>query len=236
MLGRKPDEFGLVPDIEGFVRIKDFLKAVCEEEGWGYVRESHVNEILLTLTAPPIETEDKRIRAKDRERIPKRIPVEIPPGELYTCVRRRAHEHVFEKGITPPENSDVILSSDREMALRIGKRIDQSPILLTVQARKSAGKGVVFTQGGETLFLSGPIPPDCFTGPPLPKQKPEAKKKKAPKDEAENKQNPGSFFLEINEEKRKGRQKKKKKDMEKGKDRKRMRREKRKIWSGEDEF
>jgi len=35
VLGRRPDEFGLIPDAEGFVRIKDLLKALHEEEGWG---------------------------------------------------------------------------------------------------------------------------------------------------------------------------------------------------------
>ena len=32
VLGRRPDEFGLVTDKEGFVKIKDLIKATSEEE------------------------------------------------------------------------------------------------------------------------------------------------------------------------------------------------------------
>ena len=31
VLGQRPDEFGLVPDEKGFVRVKDFVKAISEE-------------------------------------------------------------------------------------------------------------------------------------------------------------------------------------------------------------
>ena len=33
VLGRRPDEFGLVLDEDGFITIKEFLKAVNEEDG-----------------------------------------------------------------------------------------------------------------------------------------------------------------------------------------------------------
>ena len=48
VLGRHPDEFGLVPDADGWVKIKELLNALSEESGWGYVRTSHLNEIMLT--------------------------------------------------------------------------------------------------------------------------------------------------------------------------------------------
>ena len=43
ILGRNPAEFGLVPDSDGFVKIKEFLKALSEEEGLKYVRTSNIN-------------------------------------------------------------------------------------------------------------------------------------------------------------------------------------------------
>ncbi|MBW2208401.1 MAG: hypothetical protein JRG79_15965 [Deltaproteobacteria bacterium] len=46
ILGYRPDEFGLVPDSNGFIAFKDLIKALHEEPGWGYVRQSHINEIL----------------------------------------------------------------------------------------------------------------------------------------------------------------------------------------------
>lgn len=225
ILERKPDEFGLVPDDGGYVKLKELLKALCEEEGWSHVRRSHIDEILLTLRNPPVEISDNRIRAKNRDRLPKRMPSENPPKILYTCVRRRAHEHVFNKGVSPSEGENVVLSSDLSMAEKIGKRIDRSPVTLTVQVRNAANKGVVFQSFGESLFLSGPIPAECFTGPPLPKEKPETKKQKEPK-EKEPPKEPGSYFIDMKDGAKKAYRKKK----EIAKDRKKMRDEKRKIW------
>ncbi len=42
VLGKRPDEFGLVPDSEGYVRTRELLRAVSEEDGYRYVRESHI--------------------------------------------------------------------------------------------------------------------------------------------------------------------------------------------------
>ena len=64
VLGRRPDEFGLVPEAEGWVKLKDLLKAINEENGWRHVRRSHIDEIVLTQPAPEIEINDNRVRAR----------------------------------------------------------------------------------------------------------------------------------------------------------------------------
>ncbi len=200
ILERRPDEFGLVLDPDGFTAIKELLKAVHEEEGWRWVRQSHINEVLVTLPDPPVETTDKRIRARDRARLPVHEPETNPPPHLFTCVRQRAHPVVLDKGIRPAGAPHVILSSSREMALRIGRRSDPNPVTLTVQAEKCERKGVRFRRAGEALFLADFIPPGCFMAPPLPKEKAEAKKKEksAP---AEAPGTPGSFLWEPSEKK-----------------------------------
>jgi hypothetical protein len=47
ILAHRPDEFGLVPDPIGFVSMKELLRAIHEEPGWGYVREGHLREVLI---------------------------------------------------------------------------------------------------------------------------------------------------------------------------------------------
>lgn len=231
ILERKPDEFGLVPDPDGYIKMKELLKAVCEEEGWRYVRRAAIDEILVTLPNPPFEISDNRIRAKNREQLPKRAPAKDFPKLLYTCVRRKAHEFVVDKGIFPQGHPHVVLSSDRDMAERMGKRADQSPILLTVQTRKSIDQGVLFYQAGETLYLADFIPAECFTAPPLPKQKPEIKKQDAP--EESKPKTPGSFFIDLTKEKddkKRTDRKRKNKKIAREKDKKRMRRQKQKMF------
>jgi putative RNA 2'-phosphotransferase len=90
MLGNKPAEFGLVPDRDGFVKTKEFLKAVCEEDGLGYIRESHIHEILITLSDPPIEIKDNFIRATHRDKLPGHSPAQtLPMPEMAERMGKR---------------------------------------------------------------------------------------------------------------------------------------------------
>ena len=198
ILGRNPAEFGLVPDPDGFVKIKDFLKAVSEEEDLKYVRRSNINEILITLPNPPVEIRGNYIRANHRLAMPANIPAQNLPKLLYTCVRRKAYPSVLENGIRPMGFSHVILSSEPEMAERIGRRRDPMPVQLVVQTEISSDKGITFYEAGETLYLAESIQPGCFTGPPLPKQKEPFTKRDAV-DEPALDRIPGSFMLGLKE-------------------------------------
>jgi len=172
ILGRHPAEFGLIPDRDGYVRIKELLKVFSEEEGWSYVRRSHLEEVELTLPDRPVEFKDNLIRAKNREQLPSFEEAAELPKLLYTCVRQKAYPFVVTKGIQKSDG-DIILSSDIDTARRMGKRIDQRPVLLTVQVKKTLDKRIRFFTGGGSLFAAACIPADCFTGPPLPKEKPD---------------------------------------------------------------
>jgi len=198
ILGRRPDEFGLVPDRSGYIKIKDLLKAIHEEEGWRYVRRSHLDEIRISFADPPFEISDNLIRAGCREHLPEIASRLDLPKLLYTCVRTKAYPHVKEKGIFARSHPQVILSSDPKLAHRIGRRIDPVPVLLTVQVQASQKQGIVFYQAGKSLFLADAIPADCFTGPPLPKEKPETQKKENLPSPAQQKL-AGSFMLPLNE-------------------------------------
>jgi putative RNA 2'-phosphotransferase len=197
ILERRPDEFGLVTDKDGFVKIKELIKAINEEADWKYVRRFHLDEILYSLPSPPFEILGQQIRAKCRNYLPEIHLVRDPPKLLFTCIRKRAYPSVADKGISPAAYHHVILSADRKLAERIGKRTDQEPVILTVQVQKSVENGVMFYQVGESLFLSESIPPGCFSGPPLPKEKTETKKteKIAP---AAPPKAVGSFLVDMN--------------------------------------
>ena len=197
ILSRRPDEFGLVTDREGFVKIKELLKALNEEDGLKYVRHSHINEIMITLPKHGFEVVDKLIRAQNRKHLPKQSVALDPPKLLFTCVRRKAYPYVLNKGIKPTGFNKIILSSDRDLAQRIGRRSDHAAVMLTVQVSQSEDKGIIFIQTGESLFLTDYIPPDCFSGPPLPKESPESRKLDKPqKEPAEI--SAGSFLIDFN--------------------------------------
>jgi putative RNA 2'-phosphotransferase len=241
VLGRRPDEFGLVPDENGYVRIKDLLKALSEEEGYGHIRRAGINEMLVSLPDPPVEIRDTLIRAKNRAHLmvpdPEGPPAEDLPPLLYTCVRKKAHPVVVEKGVAPMgQHPRVVLSGSEETAKRIGRRFDAAPVLLTVQTARARELGVSFHRAGETLFLADPLPPECVAAPPLPKGKPEAEKAKKERKEkpaSERDPAPGSFVLEFGKERgrdgdRLSRQERKRRNIARDKEKKRARRRKQK--------
>ena len=212
VLGRHPEEFGLVPDPAGYVQMKELLKALGEEEGFRNVRKSHLDEILISLPEPPIEIEGPLIRAKNREVLPKPVKTTTLPKHLYTCIRKRAHPHILENGITPTGIPYVVMSDSKEMAERMGKRIDPEPVLLTVQSEKSTERNVQFYRMGDNLFLADTIPCGCFIAPPLPKQ-PTVMKAKETDMEKKRDPQPGSYPIAPKHIESRGKHKGKKKDI-----------------------
>ena len=196
ILGRNPSEFGLVPDSDGFVKIKEFLKVVQEEKGLKHIRRSSIDEILITVPNPVIEIQGNQIRSKAFQSSSVYSQARDIPKILFTSVRRKAYAYVMEKGISPMGFSHVILSSDPDMADKIGRRRDPEPVRLVVQTQKSLDKGIIFYSAGENLYLAESIPPGCFSGPPLPKEKALPAKidvlEAPPRDRL-----PGSFILKL---------------------------------------
>jgi len=186
VLGRNPDEFGLIPDPDGFISYKELLQAIHEEPGWQYVRRSHIQEVLMGKDRPLFLPEQNRIKVLERRW---HWDVDRPspgvPNILYTPIRIRAHPIVMEKGLRSSEGRHLSLSADREMALRIGKRRHTNPVVLEITASTAQRAGVLFYSFGQ-LFLSHEIPPKFIAGPPVSKDvlekrtAMEAKKEKGP--------------------------------------------------------
>jgi putative RNA 2'-phosphotransferase len=171
MLGHKPAEFGLVPTSEGFVPLKELLKAIRDEPGWRHIRQSHINEVLLGKDRFLFEVDGNRIRARERKwqqdfESPDRPSV---PKILFTTVTRKAHPVVMEKGLKSAAGRYLVLSLDEEMSSKIGRRRDPQPILLRVEAEKAGREGIPF-HSFDTLFLCKEVPPRYIHGPPVEKE------------------------------------------------------------------
>lgn len=201
VLGHRPDEFGLLPDAEGYVGLKELLKAIHEEPEWRHVRQGAVNEILMGRHRGLFALDGNRIRAVERHWQPPGSgpPSPVVPKTLYTAVRRRAHAVVMEKGLKPHQEPFLLLSEKREAALRIGRRRDPEPIVLEIRAAASTGKGGVY-YAFESLFLSPAVRPEFIAGPPVAKEVLEERaSRKEQKDSHRVPQadfSPGTFLLE----------------------------------------
>ncbi len=90
----------------------------------------------------------------------------------------------------------VFLATTGDLALRMGRRRDPKPVLLTVQAQRASQAGVTFSRQEELIYMVDHVPVGYFSGPPIPKEKKEAPK---PKDEpvVTPETLPGSFTLDM---------------------------------------
>jgi len=231
LLGHRPDEFGLVADPDGFIKIKEVLKALSEEDDWRHVTQASLKEVLITLPDAPIETSANLVRAINRTGLPEARPDPFPPKLLFTAVRRKAYARAIQTGVTPSLYPQVLLTADRKIALRVGQRIDQTPVLLTVNTEQARRRQIAFVRYGECLFLAEHLPPGCFTGPPLPKEK-AATIQRAPAPLIEKPKTPGSFTLDLPAsplQPKRGRPKPKRKDVAWKETRKKRQKQKKKF-------
>ena len=198
ILGYRPDEFGLVPPPDGYVPFKELIQTIHEEPDLGYVRQSHFNEILMGNDRSLFEWDTKRIRAKKREwTLNLESPIDAPPKILFIAVRRRAHPHIMEKGLMSNPDKFLPLSQEKELAMRIGRRRDQNPVLIEVMALQAKISGIPFYPFGH-LLLAEKIPLGYISGPPVSRdedlvgERGNTRREEKPSDFT-----PGSFLLDL---------------------------------------
>jgi putative RNA 2'-phosphotransferase len=161
----RPDEFGLFLDDNGSLPIKDLMWALHEEEGWRHIRLGHLKELAHSQFESAFTLEENSIKPKQpRKQI---SSATVPPRLLFHAARRKAYPVILKHGLKPAGRPYVPLATTKEIALRIGRRRDPKPILLTVHAARAYDKGHVFSLCGEFLYLVKTLPPAFLSGPPL---------------------------------------------------------------------
>ena len=191
----RPDEFGLVPDKEGYITIKEFIKAVNEEPNMAYVRESHIREVLLHNRDDVFEINEKKIRSIKRNFTPvdKEQDRVHPPKTLYKGIKRKTYPYVLKSGLLPGSSEHIAMTKDKDLAVRIARRLDQKPIILEIKAEVATENGIPLFLFGDFIYLTNRVPIQFISGPPLSKELP-AKKEAI---EKEREIIPGSFILKA---------------------------------------
>jgi hypothetical protein len=82
----------------------------------------------------------------------------VPPRLLYFAARRKAYPVILEHGLRPGGRPYVPLATTEDLALRIGKRRDPKPILLTVLAAQAHDSGIRETPQPRKISRPTPSP------------------------------------------------------------------------------
>jgi putative RNA 2'-phosphotransferase len=192
VLCHRPDEFGLVLSEEGFVSVKQLLQTLAAEPGWGFVRRHHLEQLAGLLSPPAFEIVAEQIRALNPE--PARLrrdPGETPPALLYATIPPKAHARVWEEGLRPPPEKELVLATTKEAALKLGRRRAPHPIVVIVQAQAAARRGISLTGYGEGLYLAPALPRDLLQlpTPPVAPERPQPERLRPP--------TPGTFVPDL---------------------------------------
>jgi len=171
MLGRQPDAFGIVLDEDGWVSIKELHRAVMKETGFPHITLRGLTQFFSLYRPEKFEWQENHIRVRLELQSPDLTIYKkaIPPELLYVSIRPKAHAHVIARGLQSNNNKKwVVLSTEKELALKIGMRRDRNPIIAEVMALKSNKAGIVYRRAGKLLYLVEGLDPQWINIPPLP--------------------------------------------------------------------
>ena len=159
-LRHAPWQYELELDENGWVSVEQLLTALKENSQWESVTIEDLEHIIECSDKKRHELVDGRIRALYGHSVPKKIVKESaePPVILFHGTARRFLESIENKGLLPKWIQYVHLSNDIETALQVGKRHDDKPIILEIDAKRAWDEGVKFYLGNDKVWLADSIP------------------------------------------------------------------------------
>ena len=182
ILGRQPDAFGIVLDKGGWISIKELHQALNEETGVPHITQRRLIQFFSLYRPENFEYKEKYVRVRPESQRPDlTIYNEArPPELLYVSIRPKAHAHVIARGLQSGDNKKwIVLSTEKEMALKIGKRRDKDPIIAEIKALKCHEAGVVFRRAGKGMYLVEELDVQWMNIPSLPPVRDKDKRKES---------------------------------------------------------
>jgi putative RNA 2'-phosphotransferase len=167
ILRHQPERFALALDAEGWASLPEVMEILRGLPNFRWATRADVMMLVEGGAETGTETaqrrfqvEEGRIRARYGHSLAQPIHYEpcVPPRLLYHGTSPEAVEAIRHSGLRPRERQYVHLSSDLEMAVRLGARHAEQSVVLTVRAAEAHAAGVVFHRADESVYLAKHIP------------------------------------------------------------------------------
>ena len=159
-LRHAPWEYKLEMNEVGWVPVEQLLDSLHRTEKWSSICEADLNEMIEKSEKKRHELAGGKIRAFYGHSMPMKILKEdkMPPNVLYHGTARRFVESISKNGLLPQSRQYVHLSQDIETAEKVGKRHDDKPCILIIDAKTAWNDGIKFYFGNEKVWLADAIP------------------------------------------------------------------------------
>ena len=162
-LRHNPDKYGLKLAEDGSVAVGTFLRAMNEMHHFEpSLTEDDIRQIMEHADKQRFAIEDERIRALYGHSFQINVNHKQadPPDVLYHGTAHRFLDSIMEKGLLPLGRQYVHLSADVDTAEQVGRRRDNNPVILVIDAKKASEDGITFYIGNDKVWLADRIPPE----------------------------------------------------------------------------
>lgn len=160
ILRHHPEDYNLELDKNGFVKIDDLLYAInSKNEFEKSINIKDINNMLDNSDKKRWEVIGDKIRAYYGHSFENIIEHEekVPPDILYHGTTHKALNKILLEGLLPISRQFVHLSDDEDTAIIVGKRRDQNPVILIIDAKRAYEEGIKFMCENNHIWLSKKI-------------------------------------------------------------------------------
>lgn len=158
ILRHKPEVIGITLDENGWAKVDELIEGVNKVHP---LDMETLEEIVRTNEKQRFSfNEDKaKIRANQGHTIPVDVELEekMPPEILYHGTGDKYVESIDATGLEPRQRLYVHLSTDREMAAKVGQR-HGSPVVYCVKSGQMAQDGYKFYLSVNGVWLTKAVP------------------------------------------------------------------------------
>lgn len=164
ILRHAPWEYGLEVDRAGWVPLDKLLEALRLFPTWSDLTPEILERTIAEESGDRHEIEGGRARALYGHSIPGKVWREpaVPPEFLYHGTAKSSLDDILAEGLSSRKRQYVHLSTNKEDAVRIGKRKGDEVVILVIETRPLIEAGYLFFKGNENVWLTDDLPADVL--------------------------------------------------------------------------
>ncbi len=159
VLRHKPEEIGLVLDVNGWANIAELIEK-ASAHGVVLTREQ-IAEVVATSDKRrfAIDESGQRIRANQGHSVEVELGLEPrePPAVLFHGTAEKSLAAIRAEGLKAGQRQHVHLSPDEQTAIRVGSRHGR-PVVLRIAAGRMHGQGHAFFLSTNGVWLTDSVP------------------------------------------------------------------------------
>ncbi len=157
VLRHKPEAIGISLDEEGWVSIRELLKA-CASSGRPITLDE-LNAVVEDNDKQRFVIRGSRIRANQGHSIPIKLGLEPrePPNLLFHGTTKRLMPSIREFGLMKMKRQHVHLSPDEQTAIKVGRRHGK-PVVLLIDSSAMHSSGLPFYLSDNGVWLTDAVP------------------------------------------------------------------------------